>query len=208
MVRSRRMAPRARSRTQDALRRVLDDINDVASHRLVSRFVITLGDEFQGLLGDASCLPEVQWRIHTAVAVPIRWGVGYGTLATRRLPEALGMDGPVWHHARDAIDDATRRRHHTACFRGFGDHDAVLTGVAHILQHHREGLSSVQTETLDMLRDGLKQVEVAKRRGVEVQAVSKAAQRAGVDAYLDGERALIRLLSSYDHAVDWTKVPS
>lgn len=203
MVDARALSPDARADAQRELRVAFDLLHDRLGDRVLSRFVMPIGDAFQGLLADPSALPEVQWEVALHVPeVAFRWGIGHGTLITPWQPDALGMDGPAWQHARDALDAAAGRGVGSTVFRGFDDDD-VLGGVAHLLEHHRARLSDVQIETLDCLRQGHTQQEAARLRGVSPQSVSATLAAAGATAYLHGEAALIALLARHDRREAW-----
>jgi len=74
--------------------------NDIASD-----FMITLGDEFQGLLTSGFHLVQIIDHIERSLfPIKLRFGVGIGEIHTeikRNTP--FGMDGPAYHIARDMI---------------------------------------------------------------------------------------------------------
>jgi hypothetical protein len=72
---------------------------------LASPYTITLGDEFQAVYRNADRLFAdifAIWRDLNPAAVRIAIGVG-GMSTAINSKQALGMDGPAFHHARDAI---------------------------------------------------------------------------------------------------------
>lgn len=104
LVASRRIA--ARAKFQERLQRTLAEISAANAASLASPYTLTLGDEFQavylagrGVFADlcrlrAACLPA---RPRLSLAV--------GALSTAVNPaQALGMDGPAFHAAREGID--------------------------------------------------------------------------------------------------------
>lgn len=104
VIGSKKISERKRQGVQDNLQNVLNKLNNRFNNHITSKFLITLGDEFQGLLHNPEVIPEIVWLIEkTMLSVKIRIGIGKGTLSTSVKNEALGMDGPVWHHARSAI---------------------------------------------------------------------------------------------------------
>lgn len=192
VVASRELAPRLRALLQADLRHFLLTLNQGYAGAIAAGFVITTGDEFQGLLHDPSILPDLVWaaRIHLARA-RLRFGIGYGALHTALLPEAIGMDGPAFHHARDAITVARKKNWHGGVFRGFGpSQDAILDGLARLLERQADQMTDKQREVGDLLRDGLEQAEIATRLKVTRQAVSNHARAMGWDAFQAGESGL------------------
>lgn len=71
----------------------------------VSPYTITLGDEFQAVYKNADTLfPDLFSILAEIHPVEARFGVGVGALTTPLNPkQALGMDGPAFHRAREAI---------------------------------------------------------------------------------------------------------
>jgi hypothetical protein len=94
-----------RSEAQQKLKAVLEDVNEMYSGDIASKMMITLGDEFQGLLyrGDnvISIIEYIQIKMHP---IRIRFGVGIGKIETEINPLIpFGADGSAYHHARDKI---------------------------------------------------------------------------------------------------------
>jgi hypothetical protein len=204
VVGSRRLHPARRAELQASLVGALDRLNASLGDALLARFLVTLGDELQGLLADPRVLPDVLWEIEIAAdGVPLRWGIGHGPLTTPLRPEALGMDGPAFHRARDAIVLAEDQKRLGGVFRGFDGQDAVLDGLGRLMHRVRAGMSSTQRSTVSLLRQGLPQNEVAAWRGVSPQAVSQAVAAAGWEAYREGEEAMRAALAAFDTRSQW-----
>ncbi|HBL83654.1 MAG: hypothetical protein A2Y17_09060 [Clostridiales bacterium GWF2_38_85] len=94
-----------RNRIQEKLKKILNEINYNYPNNIVSNFMITLGDEFQGLLTLGSeifrIISFIEMEMHP---IKIRFGIGIGEITTeinRDFP--LGSDGPAYYNARDMI---------------------------------------------------------------------------------------------------------
>lgn len=91
---------------QLTLQETLDELNKQHRQALASPLTITLGDEFQALLSD----PAPVWQMVASIQsrlfpVQFRFALGLGGIDTTiNARAALGMDGPAFHIARDAID--------------------------------------------------------------------------------------------------------
>lgn len=108
VVLSRRLAARQRAALQQRLRGCLDAFNAQHADGIAARLLTTLGDEFQGLFrpSPAGCRAAVAlMRGLTLELAPtrMRFALGAGPLTTALLPEALGMDGPCFHRAREGL---------------------------------------------------------------------------------------------------------
>ncbi|MGB9667069.1 MAG: SatD family protein [Candidatus Cryosericum sp.] len=100
-----------RSDVQKKLATVLDGINhDCGPGKafgdcLISKFTITLGDEFQALLRPTRAifhiLDTISWKMEPS---EFRYGMGVGDISTSIDPDkSIGADGPAYWFAREAI---------------------------------------------------------------------------------------------------------
>lgn len=96
-----------RFKLQENLKNILDEINREYSDEIGANFLITLGDEFQGLLIQPLHLFPIVDKIRFSMyPVKIRIGIGIGDINTqidRR--QAIGADGPAYHYARKVIEE-------------------------------------------------------------------------------------------------------
>jgi hypothetical protein len=192
VVRSRRLDRSGRAAAQRALFELVAQLDAASGPQLGSRFTITTGDEFQGLLRTPEPIPELLWAIQVGRReVPIRVGIGRGALFTPLRNEAVGMDGPVFHAARDAIDASRLRHGDRPVFAGFGDGlDGILTGIAAGLSALRARWTERQLEVARSLRPGTTQIDAARALGVSPQAVHQHVASAGLHAHDELEAAL------------------
>lgn len=202
---SRELSGSERAAVQERLGDLLEGINRDLADAVLADFTITVGDEFQGLLARPSALVEVTWRLRVEFPELRFWtGVGLGGLDTGLEERAVGMDGPAFHRARDALEIAHGEGLHGGVFSGFGDDDRILGGLARLLAWQRRGFTGAQLEAVRHVRRGTTQTAAADEIGVSRQAVSKRLAAAGWTAYRDGEESLRRLLSRYDTSDRWT----
>lgn len=195
IVSSRRLTPAKRQAAQKDFNVLIKHLNGKYAKQVLSKFVITLGDEFQAILSDSMIIPDVVWDIQKDFPYSTRLGFGYGTLITAVPEYAINLDGPALHLARAAIDRARKGKIQGGVFRGFGESlDRVLGGIARLLEFHRQTRSAQQLKIMDLLRVGKSQAEIAKIFGVTPQAISDQAKAAGWEAYRDGEESMRTVL--------------
>ena len=171
---------RERLRTQTLLERALKEVNATFAGNLSSRFIITLGDEFQGLLRMPSGIFDVIREIDRILeGLPLRYGLGWGALSTDLREQALGMDGPCFHRAREAMGIA-KQKGESVVVAGFGrEQDEAINRVLFLMNSVKRRWKPAQAETVRLMRTGRMQKEVARLRGVSTSVVSetlKAAQ--------------------------------
>lgn len=193
-----------RSNAQKRLFLILDEINKNYRNAIISAFTVTAGDEFQGLLRQADLIPDLIWDLETHLKYPIRLGIGCGRLSTPLQSSAIGMDGPVWHAARDAIKESAITKKYGGVFKQFGDKDdLILNGFARILHSQRKRLTKKQLRILNLLRTELNQIDVAERLRISRQAVSHHVLIAGWNAYEEADKGWKIALRPYDFSKQW-----
>lgn len=96
-----------RGKLQNHVINILKTVNEKYAPSIASKFLITLGDEFQGLLSSGVHLMDIIQFIKTeAQPIEIRFGIGVGTITTAINPDAaIGADGPAYYMARECIDN-------------------------------------------------------------------------------------------------------
>ena len=163
---------------------------------------VTEGDGIKGLLHPTPGLDDLLWIIHVEFEhIPMRLGIGAGTLETSRRSSVSTMDGSVFHEARAAVAASHETDRRGGHFRGFGAFDSVLDGIAGLLHALRTRTPDRQMQVLKMLRAGHRQSEVAAELEVSRQAVSEYTRLGQWPYYRDGENALrAALRAAYEAA--------
>ena len=111
--------------------------------------------------------------------------------------DAVGMDGPCFHAARDALARGKRERR-WATIGGFGDEpDRILNAVLELLGEVRARWKPTQAATVRAMRHAATQKEVAADRGVAESTVSKALKSAMYDAVVEAEISLALLMNRF-----------
>lgn len=92
---------------QERLNDILDKINMEYKDNISSKFMITLGDEFQGLLHNGcNVIRIIEFIEYSMYPVKIRFGIGVGSITTAiNYDFPLGADGPAYYNAREMIED-------------------------------------------------------------------------------------------------------
>lgn len=184
-----------RKQAQAKLEAVLNEINEMYGDDIASKFLITLGDEFQGLLHCGLRTMQIISRIERKMyPVQLRFGVGIGPITTDiRRDMALGADGPGYHKAREAIDylkDSEKRKMTGAADVRFGfsgeEQSSVIliNSILILLTAIQESWSDRQRVIIwDMLEHQDSQSETARRLNVKQPTVQKALVRGNYYAY-------------------------
>ena len=198
MVKSRELSPTRRAIVQKHFGELVADLNRRFQTGIAANFAVTLGDEFQGLLSTSTIIPDVIWRLEEGFSDrQLRVGIGFGALDTPIQRDALNIDGPALHTAREAIEVAAKGGILGGVFRGFDSLDEVLTGMARLLWFHRSRWTDAQRKIANLLREGKSQSEVADLFGVSRQVISKQVAALGWPTYSGGENSWRIILRDY-----------
>jgi len=151
---------------------------------LVSRLVITAGDEFQGLLARPARAYDLLVRAEGALpGVRLRLGVGLGVVDTAINDMAIGMDGPAFHRAREALTRCKAENLSWAVVSGCQDWDRFVTSYVCLAEWLRRSWTPRQREMIDALEYLGTQALAAESLGVSEAAVSQALKAAGWQPY-------------------------
>lgn len=184
-----------RSESQKILQTVLNDINKKYSEDIVSKFMITLGDEFQGLLNRGENIMNIITEIEVKIyPVKIRFGVGIGEITTDINPDIpIGADGPAYYNARKMIENlkSTEKKNKAAesniMIASDVDNekvDILLNSILSLCTTIREKWTERQREIVfNCLEHGDNQSETAERFGISQSSVQKSLSNAGYYSY-------------------------
>ena len=171
-----------RRELQESLVCVLDDLNRQRGDALVSPYTVTLGDEFQAIYRHASGLFADLWRISAALhPVCLRYSIALGELATPvNKKQALGMDGPAFHIARDGIEQARKLE---AMFRvgGAMSELELINDSLMLISHLARGWNSNRFGIEAGLSAGKPVKEISKEVGISASAVYKNINAAALE---------------------------
>jgi len=186
-----------RAAIQRRFKAAIEEINQRFTDFIVSRFLVTIGDEFQGVLNDVANSYDVIVAMRELLyPVQFVFGVGVGTITTEIAPEAIGMDGPAFHNARAALEEGKEEGYEVR-YRGLGEpFDYLINAMLVLIEALKRRWTERQFKVISIYRQTGSQAEVARRLKVSRAAISQTLAAAGWDAVAVGEDALRRLLST------------
>jgi DNA-binding CsgD family transcriptional regulator len=183
---------------QEQLNKVIDRVNRRFDATLAANFVLTIGDEFQGLLNQAREVNAILADFRAAVhPVELRFGIGIGTLDTPLEAVALGMDGPCFHRARTAIERADARG------TPIEVDAAVDRPSLHIYSLLYAGLrkrwTTRQRQVLDLAMSGISGKAIGVQLGITPSAVSQHLRAAEAEIITEATGYWIEMLQGLFH---------
>lgn len=187
-----------RSQIQEKLNIVLKYVNENYIDDISSKFIITLGDEFQGLLHRKEHILDIIKYIQREMyPVKLRFGIGIGEIYTDIFYEAaIGADGPAYYAARKMIEELREQekklKKQAADIQiSFYDTEhfeiTEINTILALMKIIEDGWSDKQRFTIwDMAQNGGSQEECAKRMNTTQSTV---ARRLADGNYITYERA-------------------
>lgn len=191
---------------QDKLCKILEDINCCYKDDIAAGYLITLGDEFQGLLNDGGNILHMIERIQQEMhPVQIRFGIGVGTITTAiNAKMAIGADGPAYYNARNAIEilrEKEKRNKRGGCGIWIEAENSdrstidLLNTVFSLMTLLRNHWTERQREIIcdfDRHRDSQKMT--ARRLGITQSSVQKGLAGGNYYAYRDARETVEKVL--------------
>lgn len=184
-----------RAEVQMKLNKILNEINDKYDKDIASKFIITLGDEFQGLLQNGEntmqIISEIERKIYP---VKLRFGVGVGEITTDINKDmAIGADGPGYYKAREAIEYLKENEKRKQCntadirFEVDGENQAttlMINTILSLMTAIKESWSDRQREIIwHMMEYDDTQAKAAERLNIKQPAVQKSLANGKYYAY-------------------------
>lgn len=202
-----------RKAIQDKLAGILEDINKIYPSDIASKFMITLGDEFQGLFRSGSHALEILEGIERSMhPVKIRFGIGVGAITTDINPELpLGADGPAYYYAREMIQDLKRtekkkmepKQNMKIRIEAYPDVSEIINTIFTLNTVLKNKWTARQREIIDLyLKCGSTQNDVAGRIGIHQSNVQKALAGSDFYAYQRAVGAVAAILSGIGEKED------
>lgn len=202
-----------RAAAQEKLSQTLNSVNAKYTEEIASKFMITLGDEFQGLLKTGAHAVDIAELIGRALyPMRVRFGIGAGPITTAINTERpLGADGPAYYHARAAISEIKVAEHKRMEPRsdirtgveGYSDFAEAVNTILMLNSTLKSRWAVRQREVITAyMENGGTQSDVARKLGIHQSSVQKALSHADFYAYLQALRTVSVLLSQIGETAD------
>ncbi|WP_111655946.1 SatD family protein [Isoalcanivorax indicus] len=191
-----------RQAVQTRLQDTLTTLNAAAPpDLLVSPYTITLGDEFQAVMTRADrALADIITVMGALHPVQLRFALATGALDTPVNPDqAIGMDGPAFHAAREAIEHLKAADERLAIVHT-GESpdpqlDTLVTGTVGLLGHHLGKWKPSRLSVLTARLHGDSVTTIATRLGMSEQAVYKNMRAGELEHVITLFRTLTTLIN-------------
>lgn len=205
IVRSKSISAKERLEFQKHFKEDLEYFNKKYKDKITSKLTITLGDEYQGFLKDAFVAFEVISYLQVKYPYKFRHGIAIGEIYTDVNDISIGMDGPVWWKAREALNDIKNDKKNDLGIRIYGLKNKVLEDLinnslvfinammAQWKDQHKEVLKNI-IETYGLINQ-FKQIDFANKFNFDPSKVSRVLKSTKYFAYVDFIKCLANLIN-------------
>jgi len=187
-----------RNQAQNHFKAACKKINSRRKHYgVVSPFMVTLGDEFQGVLIDPLRLWEVIAHLELEMfrVCQFRFSIGLGNISTQlNSRSSLGMDGPAFYLAREGIE-SLRKRDGLYGVTGLGLEQGLVQYALDLWSAARRKWNYNRMATFCRLLEGVSISKIASELGVTEQAVYRTRRDGELDTVIGMLTEISRLIS-------------
>ncbi|KQM98830.1 SatD family protein [Sphingomonas sp. Leaf25] len=184
----------------------VDRCNQTFADDIVSPLTITLGDEFQGLLGSLVAAMEAARTVRLALLeqnIDCRFVVGTVEPATDINPErAWNMMGPGFADARTRLGEKRSASRYRFSIGSDPLLETMLDASGASLSVIERNWSAAQREDIVRLLSGATVADVAQARGVGIHSIYKVRSAGEYALYLTQWNAVHRALAELDRRHD------
>ena len=183
IVNSREIPSNDRYKIQERLKIELEKINFDYDCEICSRFIITLGDEFQGGLFSPYHLFDILKRIKRSIKpYRMRFGIGVGYITTHmKFYDSFGSDGPAYHLARKGINELKSLKTSEYGYRIYteSEDNLLLNSLCSLIDNISSSWTETQKNYVDVVSDyNCELTQIATKLDINISTLSRTLSRA------------------------------
>lgn len=197
-----------RAQVEERLTEILKKVNEEYGGVIASNFTMTIGNEFQGLLHRGDKIMEIidLLRFHME-GVELLFGIGVGDIETRITKLSIGVDGPAYWNAREALLNIHEDNDYGNLMIRIGAEGNVsllrmMNETLRLCGYMESRWRDTQREMVhqSVLLHGhdlsVKQIDLARELGLSSQALNQRIQSSGYYSYVRARREISQLLEA------------
>lgn len=199
LIDSRHISAKERRRVQQVLKQTLAKINQTYAVDIAANFLITLGDEFQGLLKRSDNVFIIMEQIQADLPThPVRFGLGIGAIYTPLEKDAIGADGPAFHLARQALDNIkhfARKSEQPKSLMRLESETIASDLINHMfaqIYYQSSHWTEKQQQIVWLMRTASSQKELAEQLNVSQPYINQVLQATGYYTYRASLQAIVK----------------
>ncbi|WP_313134298.1 SatD family protein [Anaerocolumna sp.] len=197
-----------RNEVQINLSKILEEINIKYADVIAANFLITLGDEFQGLLNHPKYVFEIIETIKLNIyPIKLRFGIGIGSIYTKiNRDMAIGADGPAYYNARKMVEQIKvleKGKMNGSVNIMIKEEVELHPHEINLMNSNLQLCSSIENNWTWKQREIIKeimlekksQVEAAETLGISQSSVQRRLKAAGFYDYIQGVETISTIVS-------------
>jgi len=195
---SRKMDDRERFEWQLFLKSTIVQVNESFAGLIEAPFMITKGDEFQGVLKNLPDVHVITMKFERLIfPLRLRYGVGFGLIQKMGSNIPIEMDGQAFHKANSALQMAKKKKCAVCVNTGNEQQDLILNTIYQLLYTIKRRWSDINYSRYWKYKDLGTFEKVAREEGVSTQAVWDSLNSSGAIEAINAEDTLIRILKFF-----------
>jgi hypothetical protein len=188
---SRKMGLDERYEGQLFLKSAIIQVNEDYSDHIEAPFMITRGDEFQGVLSDMNSALESIFEFERLLfPLHLRYAIGRGNIHRMGSDIPIEMDGPAFHRASAALVEVKKSKQFIACKTDIREYDILINTIFILLKAIRSRWNEVTYERYWKYKELGTFKKVAELENVSTQAVWDSMNNMRVMDALEAEKSL------------------
>lgn len=183
---------------QSEIKKALVDINKSHSSAILSGFIITLDDEFQGVLNTPEDSYDIFVHLRNIMPVEFRCGIGIGKIEVLS-SKITEMRGESFFRSREALELAKKSKYPIIVKSSDAENnlmDDTINTILGLVNTIQSTWSNRQREVVKLCRSYKDHTysDLARELNVSKQSISKVLNAAHWKAVQKGEQSIKRLL--------------
>ncbi len=188
---SRKMRHMERYEWQLFLKSSLVQLNEQYRDEIEVPFMITKGDEFQGVLKSLVDVNKIICKFEQLTyPLEVRFGVGYGNIQKMGSRITIEMDGPAFHRASKALNIAKQKKRIVWFRTEAPDFDLTVNTLYLLIFAIKKKWSKISFNRYWKYKEFGTYERVAQAEGVSPQAVWDSMHNARATEVIEAERVL------------------
>ena len=182
------------------LKSAIIQVNEDYAKHIEAPFMITRGDEFQGVLRDMqTALKSIFEFERLLFPLRLRYGIGRGAIQRMGSDIPIEMDGPAFHRASAALNEVKKNKQFIACKTEIEEFDLIVNTIFSLLNAIRTRWNNITFERYWKYKELGTFKKVAEQEKVSTQAVWDSMNNMKVMDVLNAEKNLSTFLKRIDN---------
>ncbi|MGD9487646.1 MAG: SatD family protein [Calditrichaceae bacterium] len=199
---SRKMHDRERYEWQLFLKSAIVQVNENWADCIDAPFMITKGDEFQGVLVNVADVHAVMMEFERLLfPLIMRYGIGYGSIQKMGSNIPIEMDGRAFHRANAALNTCKKKKCVVQFSTGDDWFDLNINTFYQLIYAIKGRWSEINFKRYWKYKEMGTYERVAEQEGVSPQAVWDSLHNASAVDVINAEQVLMKIIQKKEKEI-------